>query len=67
MTPRPLRPEEQTIIRSPQSVAECVREMREAMDKSGKDKFILGLDQEKNLSTLQLSLKIDDYFGKGKH
>ena len=67
LTPRPLKPDEQTVIRSPQTVEECIREMREAMDKSGKDRFILGMDQEKNLSTMQLSLKIDDYYGRGKH
>ena len=65
-TPRPMEPEKQTIIRSPQSVKECVAEMREAMDISGQKKFVVGLDQEKNLSTLQFSMKIEDCFGRGK-
>ena len=56
----------QTVVRCHRDVDAVVAEMRKAIDASGLKDIIVGLDSEKELSTLQTSICIPDYPKRGK-
>ena len=55
----------QTIVRTHRDVEVVVKEIRDAMDSAGHENYYIGLDTEKEISTLQTSVLIKDYDGKG--
>ena len=60
-------PERQTVIRDLKRLKEEAKELFEVLDQSGKKQIPVGLDTEKNLSTLQFSFFLRDHYGQGKH
>ena len=61
-----LTAERRTAIRCHRDVDDAVKEMTDAIDKSGKRKVLVSLDTEKELSTLQTSIFIPNYLKEGR-
>ena len=61
-----LTAERRTVIRCHRDVDDAVKEMTDAIDKSGKRKVLVSLDTEKELSTLQTSIFIPNYLKEGR-
>ena len=58
-----LAPERQTVVRDIRKMKTVVEETKRAMDQSGKRLFFVGCDEEKDVSTIQTSIKIVNFDG----
>ena len=61
-----LSADRRTVIRCHRDVDDAVKEMTDAINKSGLKEVLVGLDSEKELSTLQTSICIPNYPKKGR-
>ena len=56
--------EEREYVTSNDRMQQVIREIRRAMDENGSDTFPCGIDQEKEVATLQISMAINDKLGR---
>ena len=59
-------PERQTVIRDLKRLQEEAKELFEVLDESGVQRIPVGIDTEKELSTLQFSFFLRDHYGPGR-